>query len=170
MSGWADIVRGVMTPRRSAAVAVLLALSVVVGGCGDEEFSTREVIDHFQERTGDGLVRAPNSPKAWDTLDLPEPSRAERDLTARDLKRYFKYGSFTIYVVKDRSLFEGFLEGKPDSRGIHWERERRRDGPFPSWRASKRYANVVLVWRPVLGRGTDRSWERLNRVLEDMLE
>ena len=126
-------------------------------------FSASELIEHFRVRTGEELVRSKMSDGVFDLLESSEASLPG------------EFGTFTIFVVKsgEASYPEILLGGEDgevlrlDSRGINWQ-----DVGDGLVQAARQYGkNIFLLWYGWKGIGqTDESWDRLDSILEDLVE
>ncbi|MEO5632596.1 AAA family ATPase [Gaiella sp.] len=96
-------------------------------------------------------------------------------LESSDASRSGKYGTFTIFVVRSgEAAYPEILLGgeggerlRLDARGINWQDVG--DGLF---QAARQYGkNIFLLWYGWSGIGkTDETWDRLDRVLTDLVE
>jgi len=126
-------------------------------------FSSSELIHHFRAETGEDLVRSNMSDGIFDLLESSQVSLSG------------KYGTFTIFVVRsgEAAYPEILLGGEDgetlqlDSRGINWQ-----DVGDGLVQAARQYGkNIFLLWYGWNGIGqTDETWDRLDRVLTDLVE
>ena len=157
--------------------ALIFLAALAVAGCGssgdadDQEqqpapIAAQSVVQEFSEVPGmPKLVTAVPDP-SWEQLgpglDIP-PAAQER------------YGTFTIYVVdpEDPEAVRSLLADKdtaeplqPDADGIYWDY----DELAKSYVAQKRYgSNVVLAWwNERREQATDKRWDRLDTVMQDL--
>jgi hypothetical protein len=156
---------------RASLIAVTVAGFLAACGGGEEATSTKDVVDHFRERTGEVLIR--NSKLGGDdyeVLNLADIETDDGQLNERGLELADEYGAFSIYVADDKAKAEELVDGDgPDERGIYWERQTFDDPEISAaYGAEKLYGNVMLYWQGGEHRGTDRTWERLNSILEDL--
>jgi hypothetical protein len=161
--------------RRPAHICLLLALAVAgCGSSGNDEnqqaapIASQEIVQQFEDAPGiPPLKTAAGSDPSWEQLSLGldlSPAAQER------------YGTFTIYVVdpEDPEAVRSLLADKdtakplqPDADGIYWDY----DELAKSYVAQKRYGpNVVLAWwNESEEQGTDERWQRLDRILQDVV-
>jgi hypothetical protein len=157
----------------------LLAVAFLAAGCGssgsgeDEDqqaapIGSQEVIQQFEEVPGmPPLETAAGSDPSWEQLGLGldlSPAAQER------------FGTFTIYVVdpEDPEAVKSLLADKDTAKpldrgadGIYWDF----DELAKSYIAQKRYGpNVVLAWwNESDEQRTDERWQRLDRILQDLV-
>jgi hypothetical protein len=163
--------------RRPALICLLAALALATGcgssGDGDEEqeaspIAAQAVVQEFGEVPGMPELRtAAAADPSWEQLGLG------LDISPAAQR---KYGTFTIYVVdpEDDEAVDSLLAdkdtGKPLERGadgIYWDFDELAD----SYVAQKQYGpNVVLAWWNENAQpGTDARWQRLDRILQDLV-
>lgn len=171
----------------AATIGVISVLLAGCGGGGDSDgVTSREVIDHFREQTGELLVRSSSSETGpWEALGFEEST--DEGLTAEGQRLAERYGAFTIYVIREGEDFDAEVDNlsepindettietveEPDADGIIWTytcyRGELEDIPC-AWRATKRYGENVLVnWQGGEEQETDATFARLNSILTDL--
>jgi hypothetical protein len=164
--------------RRSALICLLAALAVAAGcgssGGGDDEeqqtspIAAQTVVQEFDQVPGmPELQTTASTDPSWEQLGLG------LDISPAAQR---KYGTFTIYVVdpEDDEAVDSLLADKdtakplePGADGIYWDF----DELANSYVAQKQYGpNVVLAWWNEKAQPrTDARWQRLDRILQDLV-
>ena len=172
--------------QRTMAGVLVVAAAWWAAACGGEDpIATSRIIDVFQDRTGEQLIReSDTSTPSYDVLG-PGDGSDEEEFDAEDSRLADKFSAFTIYVVKGedgqsieeetKDLLEPFegdsVEPKDETTGIIWEESCDPDAGC-HWIAQKQYGpNVVLNWFGADSKGdTDSRWDRLDTVLTEVAE
>jgi hypothetical protein len=157
-------------------MAVLLAVGVLAGGCGgdDDGDAPRAPAETPRE--------APASAASWSVADVKNLFwRAvgikldERRVdgvstlglsTAPGPPFNFRYGVFSIHVTDGGRQLERLTRTKPASDGLYWRQVASKKDK--SWFVSKRYDNVVVEWVAGKQRRTNKEWDRLVAVLDNL--
>lgn len=153
----------------AAAMALLVALGAGGASGGADTFVTvKQAQTRFKAASGGyPLVRDPKASAVGRYVAL--------DLGVETISKQVKFGRFVLFLVVQRAAraqvddlladtHTGRL-GRPDARGIHWERGLTLDGQA-YWLAKKRYgANLVLWWYGPAVKKTDRAFANLNAIL-----
>lgn len=154
-----------------AAIAALVVAAFLGGGAsaGPDSFVTAlQAKKRFKAASG-GYILQKNAKAGYAghyvALDLGVPT----------ISKKVKFGQFTLYLVVNRDAQADVDElladthtgqlGKPDRRGIHWEKGLTLDGQA-YWLAKKRYGkNLVVWWYGPAVKKTDRAFNNLNAIL-----
>jgi hypothetical protein len=158
---------------RTVLVAISLALGAALlasgaSGGSDTFVTVKQAQKRFAAASGGyPLVRNPAASAVgrYAALDLGVPT----------ISKQVKFGQFTLFLVVKRDAqaeVDGLLAdthtgklGRPDARGIHWEKGLTLDGQA-YWLAKKRYGgNLVLWWYGPPVKKTDKAFANLNAIL-----
>jgi hypothetical protein len=177
-------------------VSAGLPLAGCGGGEKDKGVRSKTVIDHFENQTGERLIRRTvKKTLPYEPLSFPSLDGDYSKLSDEELRRAERYGEFTIWVVKadedaDKAIkkllkaddtedevlkADETVAPGPDSEGIVWTRtcytfkDSSELGTRCSYSASKRFAeNVLLRWQGRERKETNATWDRLNTILSNL--
>jgi Domain of unknown function (DUF4352) len=169
-----------MPLRSRVAASLVLTASLALAACGGggdasttkqqtptpqafaHRFTTQQVSDTFQALTGNALEVESSAGASFDVMDRSRSGDLGDDSAFTE-----RYGTFNVYVLKDRvgeAVYKRGTDGKPirpDADGLYWR------GTAGSWTASKPYDNVVLAWITD-DRRVDERFRRLDAVMRQV--
>ena len=158
----------------------MLVAVVALTGCGggdDGYVSGAALVDTFEERTGEQLIRSSTlTTDTWEVYGLGEGTDADK-FDDEDSRLATKLGVFDIYLIRSgrdaEKAIADLLEAAEheqvlpkDTTGIVWIKTCNPQKPPCFFSATKQYGpNVLLVWQAGEEQKTDATWQRLDAVL-----